>query len=212
MEVAALEVLVELVVEAGQIQVIGSDAAGETAVFAVEYQLLGVGRGTVDDLVQASTGKGQTVDFAGGQQAAFEHLGQQAAVASLDHRQLGNMRAVAKFGSGDLDLGGQAEAAELIGGAAIVLHRQQVGAGAATAGVEFDPKQAQSIEAEADGAFGVARLDVEPETLTPFFAFVLAVAFAEIAIQVDIGGGQTGLAVSDEVGMGNSGKKGRGYG
>ena len=54
--------------------------------------------------------------------------------------------------------------------------------------------------------------EIQQETLTPFFALVLASAFAEITVQVDIGGGQAGLAVSHEVGMGDRSKQGRGYG
>src|SRR3989338_7899318 len=121
--VAAFELLVEAVVEAHQIEMVGGNASGKAAVLAVEDQLLGVGRGAVDYFVQATTGKGQAVDFAGGQQAAFEYLRQQAAVAGLDHRQLRDVRTIAQLGIGDLDLSGQAQAAKLIRSAAIVLYR-----------------------------------------------------------------------------------------
>ncbi|MNE12628.1 hypothetical protein D3C80_1054330 [compost metagenome] len=191
---------------------IGADAAGEALVLAVEQHIFGVGRGAVDDLVQTPAGEGQAVQFAGGEQAALEHLRQQAAVAGLDHRQFGDVRAVAQFGVGGLDLGGQAQAAELVRGAAVVLYRQQVGAGAPATGVELDPEHAQGIEAEADRTFGVAGLDVEEETLAPFFALVLAIAFAEITIQVDIGHDQVGAAVFDKSGLGGRREQRRGYG
>ncbi|MDT4874622.1 hypothetical protein FQZ97_1099330 [compost metagenome] len=122
------------------------------------------------------------------------------------------MRAVAQFGVGGLDLGGQAQAAELVRGAAVVLYRQQVGAGAPATGVELDPEHAQGIEAEADRTFGVAGLDVEEETLAPFFALVLAIAFAEITIQVDIAHDQVGAAVFDKSGLGGRREQRRGYG
>jgi hypothetical protein len=122
------------------------------------------------------------------------------------------VRAVAQFGAGDLDLGGQAQAAELVRGAAVVLDRQQVGAGAASAGVELDAEHAQGVEAKADSPFGVAGLDVEEETLAPFFALVLASAFAEIPVQVDIGHGQAGFAVVDKRGLRGRSEQCGGYG
>lgn len=117
------------------------------------------------------------------------------------------MRAVTQFAGGDLDLGRQAQAGELIRGASVVLYRQQVGAGAAAAGIQLDPEQAQSVEAETDAAFAVAGLQIEPEALTPFFPLVLSRAFTEVAVEVDVGGAQAGLAVGDEVGVGSGGEQ-----
>ncbi|MNE29337.1 hypothetical protein D3C80_1228130 [compost metagenome] len=205
-EVAAGQRLAELVVETGEIEVVAAHAAGKAPVLAVEEQVLGVGRGAVDHLVQTSADEGQAVDFLRGEQTALEHLWQQAAVAGLDHWQLGDVRAVAQLGGGDLDLGGQAQAAELVRGAAIVLHRQQVGAGAALARVELDAEHAQGVEADADAAVCVAGLEVKEETLAPLLALVLPRAFAEVAIQVDVGGGQGGAAVLDEAGVGQRGE------
>ena len=89
------------------------------------------------------------------------------------------------------------------------MHRQQIGAGTAAAGIKLDAEHTQRVEAETDGAFGVTRLDVEEEALAPFFALVLATAFTEIAVQVNIGGAQAGLAVSDKVGVGSRCKESR---
>ena len=68
------QALGELIIEAHQVQMIRRDAGSKAAVLAIEDQLLGVGRGAVDHFIQAPAGKGQAVEFAGGQQAAFEHL------------------------------------------------------------------------------------------------------------------------------------------
>ncbi len=122
------------------------------------------------------------------------------------------MRAIAQLGLGDLRLGGQAQAAELVRGAAIVLHRQEVGAGATTAGVQLDAEHAQRIQADADGAFGEAGLHVEDETLGPLFALGLGGAFAEIAVQVDVVGLQSCTAVFDERGLGERRQRGGGNG
>ncbi len=210
--VAAGEVLVEGVFGPGEGQVIGLGGTGETAVLVVQLQVLGVGRSAVDDLVQAPADQRQAFDILGSGGAAFEHLRQRAAVAGLDHRHLRDVRAIAQLGLGDLRLGGQAQAAELVRGAAIVLHRQEVSAGATTAGVQLDAEHAQRIQADADGAFGEAGLHVEDETLGPLFALGLGGAFAEIAVQVDVVGLQSCTAVFDERGLGERRQRGGGNG
>src|SRR5690606_33621144 len=146
--IAAGDLVAEPVVDTGQIQMIGLGATGEAAVLVVQREVFGIGRGTVDDLVQPPADEGQALQFLGGQQAAFVDLRQGAAGTGLDHRQLGNVRAVAKFGLGELDLGGQSQAAELVRGAAVLAHRQQVGAAAAAARIELDAEHAQRVEPE----------------------------------------------------------------
>ncbi len=200
--IAAGDLVAEPIVDTGQIQMIGLGATGEAAVLVVQREVFGIGRGTVDDLVQPPAGEGQALQFLGGQQAAFVDLRQGAAGAGLDHRQLGNVRAVAKFGLGELDLGSQSQAAELVRGAAVLAHRQQVGAAAAAARIELDAEHAQRVEPEADIAFGIAGPYVEQEALRPFLTLGLAVAFAEVPVEVDVMGMQGGAAVFDETGLG----------
>ena len=99
-------------------------------------------------------------------------------------------------------LGGQAEAAEFVGRATIIMYGQQIGAGAASTGVELEAEQAHGVDTETDGAFGEAGLQVETKALTPFFTFVLTRTFAEVAIEIDVGSGEAGTAVFDESGVG----------
>ncbi len=139
----------------------------EAAVLVVEGDVLVVGVVAVLGLVEAAAGEHQVLELFGGDQAAVEGLRQDAAVVGLEDRQLGDQRADFQFGGGDLHFAGQAQLGILVGGAAIVVGGQQASAGAVGAGVELDAEHAQRIHAKADGAIGVARLQVEHEALGP---------------------------------------------
>ncbi|MNP11364.1 hypothetical protein D3C76_1035470 [compost metagenome] len=91
--------------------------------------------------------------------------------------------------------------------------RQQAGAGAVRAGIQLEAEHAQRVEADADGAGGVAGLEVEDEALCPFLALGLAGAVAEVAVEIDVLGLQGGAAVFDEAGgLGERGEAGEGRG
>ena len=125
-----------------------------------------------------------------------------------------DQRADFQFGGGDLHFAGQAQLGILVGGAAIVVGGQQAGAGAVGAGVELDAEHAQRIHAKADGAVGVARLQVEHEALGPFVALGLlgAGAVAKVAVEVHVAGFQGRAAVFEEGGLGKRRKAGKGGG
>jgi hypothetical protein len=108
-----------------------------------------------------------------------------------------------QFGLGDLHLAGQAELGIFVGGLAVIVGRQQAGAGAVGAGVELDAEHAQRIQAKAHGAVGVAGLEVEHEALGPFVALGLlrAGAVAEVAVEVHVAGFEGGRAVFEEGGL-----------
>ncbi|MNT38843.1 hypothetical protein D3C72_1750520 [compost metagenome] len=116
----------------------------------------------------------------------------------LHSRQLGNQCAVLELAAGHLDLGGQAQAAELVSSTTIVMHWQQSGAGTVGAGVELEAKHAQSIQTEADSARRVAGAEIEQKTLCPFLAFRLTGTVAEVAVEIVILQRQVGLAVFEK--------------
>ncbi len=143
--VGADQLFREVIARAGKGQVIGLGSAVETTVLVVDLQLLRVGRSTVDDLVQTPAGQGQTGHVLRHHQGAFEYLGEGSAVAGGNHRRFRDVAAVTQFGFRELRLGRQTEAAELVRRAAIVAHWQQIGVGAATAGIQFDAEHPHGI-------------------------------------------------------------------
>ncbi|MNM93759.1 hypothetical protein D3C81_1061420 [compost metagenome] len=198
--VAPGEGVIELVVAAGQVVVLAGHAARKAAVLVVQRQVLVVGGVAVLELLQAPAGEVQARQVGGIEQAAFEGLREQAAVVGLQGRQIGDQGAKLQLRCGDLELGGQAELAVLVRRAAVVVGRQQAAAGTVRAGVELEAEHAQRVEADADGAGGVAGLEVEDEALCPFLALGLASAVTEVAVEIDILGLQGGAAVFDETG------------
>ncbi len=91
---------------------------------------------------------------------------------------------------------------------------QQAGAGAVGAGIKLDPEHAQGIHAKADGAVGVARLQVEHEALGPFVALGLlrAGAVAKVAVEVHVAGFQGRATVFEEGSLAKRRKAGKGSG
>ena len=71
----------------------------------------------------------------------------------------------------------------------------------ALARVELDTQQAHGVETKTYGAFGEAGLNIQAKTLAPFFTLVLSVTFTEVAIEIDVGGGEASRAVFDESGL-----------
>ncbi|MNE19730.1 hypothetical protein D3C80_1128210 [compost metagenome] len=155
---------------------------------------------------QAAEVQGQAVDVLGGQQAAAVGRRQQAHVVDRRHRQHRLQGAELERGLADPQLGGQAQFT-------VVVHRflggaegQQAGAATVAAGVELDPQFTQGIEAEAYGAFGKARLHFQDKTLGPFPRLALRrAALAKVAAEVEVACLKAGLAVLDELGLGDVG-------
>ncbi|MNN38938.1 hypothetical protein D3C81_1529580 [compost metagenome] len=133
---------------------------------------------------------------------------QDAAGVGLHGRQFRDQGAVLEFAGRHLDLGRQAQAAEFVGGTAIVVHRQQAGAGTVGAGVELEAEHAQGVQAETDRAWRVAGAQVEQEALGPLLALGLAGTVAEVAVEVVVLQCQVGLAVFDEA-LGTDGAGGQ---
>ncbi|MNZ74955.1 hypothetical protein D3C78_934210 [compost metagenome] len=212
--VAAGDLVSELVVQAGHVEMVAGDGAEKAAVLVVEGDILVVGTVAVTGFFQAPAGEGQVLDFARGQQAALEGLRQDAPVVGLQGRQFRDQGTDLQFGLGEFHLAGQAELGILVGGAAIVVGRQQAGAGAVGAGVELDTEHPQGIEAKAYGTVGVARLEVEHEALGPFVTLGLlgAGAVAKVAIEVHVTGFEARLAVIEEGGLAQRGDAGKGEG
>jgi hypothetical protein len=147
--------------------------------------------------------QGQAVDLLHVEQRAAEQFRQQAGVVGRDQRALEVQRADLEQAVGDPRLGGQAELGVVILGAAGgAVGRQQPGSSAAAAGVELEAEQADGVDAEADGAFAEAGLQAQEEALRPFVGVVARAALAEVAIEVEVAQFEAGVAVLDQVGLG----------
>lgn len=119
--------------------------------------------------VQVAGLQGQPVDIRRAQAGALVGRGKQADVTEGQHGQVRLQFADAQFGFRHASLEGRRQAAVLVGGTAVAMHRQQAGVGALGAAVELDAQQAQGIHTKTDGAGRVPRLEVEDETLGPLF-------------------------------------------
>ncbi|MNZ32984.1 hypothetical protein D3C78_503220 [compost metagenome] len=221
--VAGAEAVVPLVGGAGEVERVagGAGADDDAAGAAVgEGHVLVVGGVALVDLLELAGVEGQAVELQGIQVAALEGLRQQARVVVLDHRQLGQQGADLEHALGGAQLGGEAELAVFVLGAAgFAVALEQAGAGAVGAGVELDAEQAEGIDAHPHGALGEAGLIAQEEALGPFLGLGLGgIVLAEVAIEVEVAQFQAGLAVLDELGLGDArqndtgAKRGQGHG
>lgn len=141
-----------------------------------------------------------------GQQAAAVGRGQQAYVVDRRHRQHRLQGAELEGGLADAQLGGQAQLAVVVDRLLAGAKGQQAGATAVAAGVELDPQLTQGIEAEAYGAFGKTRLHFQDKTLGPLPRLALRrTALAKVAAEIEVARLKAGLAVLDELGLGQVG-------
>ena len=205
--VAGAEVVGPLVAAAGEVELVRSQPGTDhdVALAATGDGHVLVVRGVaLVDLLQAPGVEGQAVDLHGVQRAALEGLWQQAAVVGHDHRQLGGQGADLQGALRRPQLGGDpCLAIVVLGAAGLAVALEQAGAAAVGAGIELHPEQADGVDAETDGALGVTGLVAQEEALGPFLGLGLAGAFlAEITVEVEVAEFDAGLAVLDELGMG----------
>ncbi|MNZ87962.1 hypothetical protein D3C78_1068400 [compost metagenome] len=212
--VAAGDPVGEFVVQASHVEMVAGHGAEKAAVLVVEGDVLVVGTVAVLGFFQASAGERQVLDFAGRQQAAFKGLRQDATIVGLQGRQFRHQRADFQFGGRDLYLAGQAELGILVGGAAVIVGRQQAAAGTIRAGVELDAEHPQGIETKTHGTVGIAGLEVEHEPLGPLVTLGLlgAGAIAKVAVEVHVAGFEGRLAVIEEGGLAQRCDAGKGEG
>ncbi|MNZ34103.1 hypothetical protein D3C78_514730 [compost metagenome] len=119
----------------------------------------------------------QAFDLAAHQADTAGGLRQQASAAYSEYRSLRLHVAEFQLGLGDADLACAAGLAEAVGGFAVVMYWQVAGAGTAFASVKFQAQVAESVDAEAYDALGVAGAVVGMEALSP----VLTIAVLESA-------------------------------
>ncbi|MND63385.1 hypothetical protein D3C80_546940 [compost metagenome] len=151
------QVLAGLVVAPGEVEVIAVARRGAAAVGASDAQRPPIGGIASAGMRKQACGEGQVLDIAGSDLATLVGHRHQSGVVVHHHRQLGQQGAIAQFGSAPFRLGGQAQAAEFIHGAAIPLQREKA------AGLSIDTRLASfspAIEAYAEQA---QRIDTEPD-------------------------------------------------
>ncbi|MNO52546.1 hypothetical protein D3C76_429700 [compost metagenome] len=183
--------IVDLVVEAVHVEMIGGDVAGITLVLAVHANVLGISGVPGGVLVQARGHDIQVLHFPGREHRAIEHRRQQAAIVVLEQRHIRQQRAVLQYALRHAHLGGQAELGVFVRRTPRVTAagRQQAAVTAVGTGVELEPRHAQCIDTKTQCAFGEPRLQIENETLGRLFAFgrallVGGVAVTEVAVEI----------------------------
>ncbi|MNI53833.1 hypothetical protein D3C73_1086890 [compost metagenome] len=138
----------------------------------------------------------QAGEFPGHQHGALEGLRQQAAVVVAQQGNVRHQFAEHHFGVGNAHFRRQPRAPVIVGGAAIVMHRQQLRTTALRAAVELDAQHRDTVEAKADNPRGITGTELEDRALGPFFDLALAgTGIVEVAIEVVISQGQAGLGI-----------------
>ena len=102
--------------------------------------------------------QGQAGDFPGGQHAALEGLWQQAAVVAQEDWQFRQQFAELQLGIRQLQLRRHAQSRVVVRCASVGVAWQQPGASTIRAAVELQAELADQLDAEAQGALGIAGL------------------------------------------------------
>ncbi|MNH10540.1 hypothetical protein D3C79_700220 [compost metagenome] len=201
------QVLGDLVVATGVVE--GVAALTSTAVGTCNRQRVVIGGVTTFGVLQLTADQGQVLDFVRSDLTTFKGLRQQSTVVVGHDRQLRHQRTEACFSLGELDLAGQAQAAEIVDSTAVAFTREYSTAsaavgfvvGSATTGVELDAQQADGIDTKADGTFGVTGGEVENEALAPLFSLGwVSGAATVVGVDVEVAGSDACLAVFNETG------------
>ncbi|MNM96598.1 hypothetical protein D3C81_1090800 [compost metagenome] len=100
------QAIVDLVVEAVHVEMVGGGVAGVALVLAVHADVLRIGGIARGVLVQARGHEGQVFQLFRGEHGAIEHGRQQTSVVVFQQRQIRQQRAVLQHRVRDLDLGG----------------------------------------------------------------------------------------------------------
>jgi len=186
--------VVEGIFTAAEVEAVGGE--GRAAVERHVFHARVVARAVAAELAGI---QGQALDFFRGDLATTEGLRQRTAVVRAQDRQYRHPFTDFQLGLGQLGFQCHAQAAEVVGGAAVVMHRQQLGVGGTFAAIELDRIQAQYVHAEADSALGETGAGIEDEALGPFFALALRVGRVdEVAVDVEVAQVEAGLGVLHE--------------
>ena len=181
---------IEAIFAAGEIEAVGS--GGWPAEQRHVLHACVVARAVAAELAGV---EGQAGDLVGAELAAAEGLRQRAAIVGAEDR---HPFADLQFAVRDAQLAGHRQASEVVGRAAVVVDRQQLGAGRSLATIQLQAVETEDIEAEADAALGEAGAGVEDEALRPLLGLALAGIADEVAVQVEIARGEAGLGVFEE--------------
>ncbi|MNS38207.1 hypothetical protein D3C72_704500 [compost metagenome] len=201
------QVLGEFVVTTGVDELVAIDGAWGSTVDRHLFIVAGV---AALDVLDLATRQSQVLDLAGSDLTAFPGLRQQATVVGHDDRQFRLQGTQLQLSLGNLGLGGQAQAGEVINCFAIGFaweNSTAVSSGVrctvgTTARIQLHAQQADRIDTEADSALGVTGDKTQIEALAPFFVFVrdVAGAITEVLVDVEVAQPQSSLAVFDETG------------
>ncbi|MNH18708.1 hypothetical protein D3C79_784230 [compost metagenome] len=144
--------------------------------------------------------QGEAIDFVAGDQATFSDLWQQSAIVGGQYRQGGELVAKLQHGIGHAQFYCTAAFGVVILRTAIGGSREQAGAGAAFAAVQFQAEHADGVDAEAYGALGEARFVSAEEAKAGFFHAALGAGWvvAEVTAEVQHAGLDVQLAVFNE--------------
>ncbi len=208
------QVFGQLVVSATVVELVAATTGRSRVVGTGDGQAFVVAGVTAFCCVDQTASQGQVFDLVRLDLATGEGLWQQTTVVGLDDRVVRLQGTDLQFGLGNLDLTGQAQAREVRYGTAVRAvdgfswkYAAAVGSSGraigATAGVQTNAVQADSVNTKLNGTLGVAGDEAQVEALAPFFALALRAggfgsAITVIVIDVEVTQTQCGLAVFDE--------------
>ncbi|MNV54496.1 hypothetical protein D3C71_1466920 [compost metagenome] len=197
--------VIEGVIGTGKVEAVAADLALR---HMAEHglHLLVAGFVTQAGRPQVATLHSQAIDLVGADTGALVAGRQQANIAEDQYRQVRLQLSNLQLGPGVTHFQRTGQAAVVIGGTPVTLHRQQAGIDPVRAAVELEAQQADDIHAKPDGALGIPGLDVEDEALRPLLGLRLRVSpddVGEVAAEVVIAGLQGGAGVFDEATLGS---------
>src|SRR5690606_11812441 len=186
---------------------------------AADAQAFVVGRVAAVGLVEVTGMQGQVIDLPGGQHRTAVGLRQQAAVVANHDRQVRLQSAAQlQYCLGNLGLGSEVDAAEVVDGTAVILEREH-GAGATAvtglrrvgaAGIQADTRAGEHVQAETDRSLGIAGIELEHEALTPLAVTGGVGGVLVVAIEIQVAQAQVCLGVLHETAALGDGQAGKG--
>ncbi|MNO84651.1 hypothetical protein D3C76_759980 [compost metagenome] len=203
-----------VVIEAGVV-VLGCQILGDVPIAPGEVKLIAFTRTTSNGqprligrtpsccMFDPTSSQGQPLELARSDLTALESLWKHAPIVGDQNWEFRNQGAVAKFSFRHFDFSGQPQPAPLVDGTVVTVRRHHGAADMPSfAAVQGNPQQPQAIDTKTNYSIGIARFEVQHETLRPFFGFGRGGnAIAVVVIEVEVSHSQGGFAITQEVSM-----------
>lgn len=196
------QVVQRLVIDTGVAQTITGDCRRIGPLLRHGGQVLIVGGVTQFSGIYLQQGEGKPVQVLAHQLRTVEPLGEQAAVVGSQQRQLWAQATHFQLTLRQPGLEGSHGLCVVVRGAFVATPRQQAGTTTVGGRIKLEAQHAGSVQAKADLAVGVARLQAQHEPLGPFTASRLRGAVTvKVAVEIKITQFQATAGAIDEAGL-----------